>query len=132
MGAAVCSLSGALWACYLDSTSEPGNYDFQISVLALCIVIVGGMGNIAGVLLGAVVMAGFNSIVLVKLAAMLPEASEGSRSVFTSPSNWKYMVFGLALILTMRFRPQGLLPSRQVQRKSTTRKKRPRPRGRTP
>lgn len=113
-GAAVCSLAGALWACYLDSTSEPGNYDFQISALALCVVIVGGMGNIAGVLVGAFVMAGFNSILLVKLAALVPQAAEGSRSVFASPSNWKYMVFGLALILTMRYRAQGLLPSRQV------------------
>lgn len=114
VGASVCALAGALWACYLDSTSEPGNYDFQISALALCIVIVGGMGNIAGVLLGAFVMAGFNSILLVKLAALVPEATEGSRSVFTNPSNWKYLVFGVALILTMRFRPQGILPSRTV------------------
>ena len=113
-GAAVCALAGALWATMLDSTSEPGNYDFQISALALCMVIVGGMGNIAGVLVGAVVMGGFNSILLVKLTALLPEAAEGSRSVFAMPSNWKYLVFGLALILTMRFRPQGILPSRQV------------------
>lgn len=114
VGASVCALAGALWACYLDSTSEPGNYDFQISALALCVVIVGGMGNIAGVLLGAFVMAGFNSILLVKLAALVPEATEGSRSVFATPSNWKYLVFGVALILTMRFRPQGILPSRTV------------------
>lgn len=114
VGAAVCALAGGLWACYLDSTSEPGNYDFQISALALCMVIVGGMGNIAGVLLGALLMAGFNSILLVKLTAMLPASDESARTVFASPSNWKYMVFGLALILTMRFRPQGLLPSRQV------------------
>lgn len=113
-GAAFASLAGALWACLLDSTSEPGNYDFQISALALCMVIVGGMGNIAGVLLGAIVMAGFNSILLVKLTALLPAGEEGARSVFAAPSNWKYMIFGLALILTMRFRPQGLLPSGQV------------------
>jgi len=113
VGASVAALAGGLWATYLDSTSEPGNYDFQISILALCIVIVGGMGNIAGVLVGAVLMAGFNSIVLVKLSAMLA-SDTGASSVFTSPGNWKYFVFGLALILTMRFRPQGILPSRQV------------------
>lgn len=114
VGAAVCALAGGLWACYLDSTSEPGNYDFQISALALCMVIVGGMGNIAGVLVGALLMAGFNSILLVKLSALISTGGDGAGSVFTSPNNWKYMVFGLALILTMRFRPQGLLPSRQV------------------
>lgn len=113
--AALCALSGALWASYLGSTGEPGNYDFQISILALCMVIVGGMGNMAGVLLGAIVMVGFNSIVLVKLSALLVSDSGGSASVYTSPNNWKYMVFGLALILTMRFRPEGILPSKRVR-----------------
>jgi len=109
-GAAIASLSGALWAAFLGSTGEPGNYDFQISVMALCIVIVGGMGNINGVLIGAVVMMGFNSIFLVKLTSFF--ASLGfisSNSVVLSPNNWKYIVFGLALILMMRFKPEGLL-----------------------
>ena len=38
-----------------------------------------------------------------------------SSNVFAAPGNWKYMLYGLALILMMRFRPEGLLPSRQVQ-----------------
>lgn len=114
--AGLASLSGALWASYLASTAEPGNYDFQISILALCMVIVGGMGSVSGVVLGALLMVGFNSIILVKLSTYL--ASTGkltSASVFASPNNWKYMVFGLALVLTMRFRPEGLLPSRIVR-----------------
>jgi branched-chain amino acid transport system permease protein len=114
--AALCSLSGALWASYLGSTGEPGNYDFQISILALCMVIVGGMGNMAGVLLGAILMVGFNSIVLVKLSTLLvAQGISSTSSVYTSPNNWKYMVFGLALVLTMRFRPEGLLPSKRVR-----------------
>ncbi|HRK35528.1 MAG TPA: branched-chain amino acid ABC transporter permease, partial [Candidatus Hydrogenedentes bacterium] len=105
-----------LWAAYLGSTGEPGNYDFQISIIALCMVIIGGMGNISGVLLGAVVMIGFNSILLVKVTTIL--AQKGlidTQNVITVPSNWKYMVFGFALILTMRFKPEGLLPSRQIK-----------------
>ncbi len=114
--AALCSLSGALWASYLGSTGEPGNYDFQISILALCMVIVGGMGNMAGVLIGAILMVGFNSILLVKLSAfVVAQGATANASVFTSPNNWKYMVFGFALILTMRFRPEGLLPSKRVR-----------------
>ncbi len=116
MGAAQCSLAGALWASYLGSSGEPGNYDFQVSIIALCIVIVGGMGNIGGVLLGAVVMIGFNTIVLEKLSNFLKAHQIiSSSNVFTSPGNWKYMVFGLALILMMRYRPEGLLPSVQLK-----------------
>jgi len=47
-GAALCALAGALWVSYLGTSGEPGNYDFQISILALCIVIVGGMASIPG------------------------------------------------------------------------------------
>ena len=116
MGAALCSLAGALWASYLGSSGEPGNYDFQISIVALCIVIVGGMGNIGGVLLGALVMMGFNSIVLEKLSNFLKvHQFVSSTNVLGSPGNWKYMAYGLALILMMRFRPEGLMPSRRVQ-----------------
>ncbi|MBI5093803.1 MAG: branched-chain amino acid ABC transporter permease [Candidatus Hydrogenedentes bacterium] len=116
MGASLCSLSGALWACYLGSSGEPGNYDFQISTIALCIVIVGGMGNVSGVLLGAFVMIGFNSIVLVKVSSFLTQKGMiSSGNVLSNPNNWKYMIFGFALILTMRFRPEGLLPSRRVK-----------------
>ena len=116
LGAAQCSLAGALWASYLGSSGEPGNYDFQISVLALCIVIVGGMGNIGGVLLGALVVTGFNSIVLETVTNFLKAHQLiSSENVFTAPGNWKYMLFGLALILMMRFRPEGLLPSKQLR-----------------
>lgn len=113
LGASLASLSGALLACYLNTSGEPGNYDFQVSIVALCIVIVGGMGNITGVLLGALVMVGFNSIFLVKLSdALARYGLVSTTTVYSSPNNWKYLVLGFALILTMRYRPEGLLPQR--------------------
>jgi branched-chain amino acid transport system permease protein len=116
LGAAQCSLAGALWASFLGSSGEPGNYDFQVSIIALCIVIVGGMGNIAGVLLGALVVVGCNSIVLETFTNFLKSHELiSSTNVYTAPGNWKYLLFGLALILMMRFKPEGLLPSRQVK-----------------
>lgn len=112
-GAALCSLAGALWASGLGSTGEPGNFDFALSILALCIVIVGGLGSVAGVLVGAIIMVGFNSIVLVELSERLGAAGfSGTQNVFASPANWKYFVLGAALIITMRLRPNGLLPSK--------------------
>jgi branched-chain amino acid transport system permease protein len=115
-GAAFCSLAGALWASYLGSSGEPSNYDFQISMIALCIVIVGGMGNITGVLFGALIMIGFNSIVLAKLSNFLMrEGLVSSQNILLIPNNWKFLLFGLALVLMMRFKPEGLFPSRQVK-----------------
>lgn len=117
IGASLAALSGALWASFLGSSGEPGNYDFQISIIALCIVIVGGMGNIGGVLVGALLMIGFNSILLVKISEFLTSYGiTSSQNVFSSPNNWKYCIFGLALILTVRFRPEGLFPSSVLRR----------------
>ncbi len=115
-GAALAAVSGALWASFLGSSGEPGNYDFQVSIIALCIVIVGGMGNISGVLLGSLIMVGFNSIVLVKISEALARMGiQSSGSVFFSPNNWKFMIFGLALVLMMRYRPEGLLSSKRIR-----------------
>jgi|688.fasta_scaffold207773_2 branched-chain amino acid transport system permease protein len=133
--AALAALAGALMASRLSSSGEPGNYDFQMSVLALCIVIVGGIGSVRGTLLGAAVMVGMNSVVLVKLTELVgsgdaapPSSLEGlhgldrawhflgawARNVLVSPTNWKFLLFGLALILMMVFRPQGILPPTEV------------------
>jgi branched-chain amino acid transport system permease protein len=116
-GAAMSSLAGALWACMLDSTGEPANYDFAVSILAVCMMIVGGMGNINGVLLGALVMVGLDSIILNQLNGVIQRSMpEGVGSnVLLTPTNWKFMIFGLALVFMMRFKPEGLLPSRSMK-----------------
>ena len=117
--AALAAFAGGLWASSLSSTGEPANYDFQVSILALCIVIVGGMGNITGVLVGAVVMIGVNDIVLQKLFAWMQKNNWTSTgSVFGSPNNWKFLLFGLALVLMMRFKPDGLVPNRAPRKRT--------------
>ena len=105
LSSSLAAMAGALWASFLGSSGEPGNFDFNVSALALCIVIVGGLGDLFGVFIGALIMVGFNSIVLVKLTALLQgSGSSFSNSVFASPSNYKYMVFGLALVIVMRIK----------------------------
>ncbi|MBM4007387.1 MAG: branched-chain amino acid ABC transporter permease [Planctomycetes bacterium] len=112
-GAALAALAGGLWASLYQSTGEPGNYDFQISILALCIVIVGGMGSIDGVLVGALTMIGVANIALPKLASWLQaQGIVNPSNVLGSPNNWKYLVFGVVLMVMMRVRPDGLLPAR--------------------
>lgn len=119
IGAGIASVAGGLWAASLGSTGEPGNFDFQVSILALCIVIVGGLGNVAGVLLGAVLLVGFNGIVLVELSEMIGAAQGGGGGVYLSPANWKYFILGAVLLLMVRLRPHGLLPKgMEVKRRS--------------
>ena len=116
LGAAICALAGGLFAGSLGSTAEPGTYDFQISILAVSIVIVGGLGNISGVLLGALVMMGLTLLVFDKLSGYLESNGyASSANVLSNPNNWKLLVYGLALVLMMRFKPEGLLPSRRVK-----------------
>jgi branched-chain amino acid transport system permease protein len=115
IGSAMCSTGGALFASLSGTSIEPGFYDFQQSVIILCIVIVGGMGNVAGVLLGAFIMVGFNGIVLTKLTEALNRNGITGDNVLASPSNWKLLLYGLALILMMRLRPEGLLPAKEIQ-----------------
>ena len=118
MGAALAAIAGALFASGLSSTGEPANYDFQVSILALCIVIVGGIGSITGVLVGAIVMVGLSNVLLPNLTQALQRSGIGSTgSVFASPDNYKYLIFGLALVLMMRYRPDGIVHSRKAVRK---------------
>jgi branched-chain amino acid transport system permease protein len=115
IGSALCAVGGALFASLRGTSIEPSYYDFQQSVIILCIVIVGGMGNITGVLLGALIMVGFNNIVLTKLTEAMTRNGITGDNVLASPGNWKFLLYGLALILMMRLRPEGLLPAKEVQ-----------------
>ena len=117
-GAALAAVAGALFASHLASTGEPANYDFQVSILALCIVIVGGIGSITGVVLGAIVMVGLSNVVLPALTQAMQRAGIGStENVLSSPDNYKYLIFGLALVLMMRFRPDGIVHTRKAVKK---------------
>jgi branched-chain amino acid transport system permease protein len=111
-GAALCALGGALLAAYATGV-EPSIYDFQMSVLVLCIVVIGGMGSVAGVILGAVLLMGFNQVGVPLITRLLGGGAEAHPLL--DANNWKFLVFGLALILTMRLRPEGLLPAREVR-----------------
>ncbi|RLS25099.1 MAG: branched-chain amino acid ABC transporter permease [Planctomycetota bacterium] len=118
IGAALAAVGGALIASQLSSTGEPANYDFQMSILALCIVIVGGIGSITGVMVGAIVMVGLNNVVLPIATQSLQNAGIGStENVLTSPDNYKFLLFGLALVLMMRYRPDGIIHSGKAVRK---------------
>jgi len=113
--AAVCGLAGVLYASKLETTAEPTSYDFNVSITVLCILIVGGTGSLRGVLMGSAMVMGFD-ILLKKITEALQAAGlTASGNVILTPSNWKYLLFGLALVLMMRFRPEGIFPSSRIR-----------------
>jgi len=113
--AAICGVAGVLYASKLETTAEPTTYDFNVSITVLCILIVGGMGSIRGVLMGAVILMGFD-IFLKKITEALQQAGLSSTAnVFLTPSNWKYLIFGASLVIMMRFRPEGIFPSLRIK-----------------
>jgi branched-chain amino acid transport system permease protein len=88
-GGVLAGISGAVTA-HLYSYINFETFTSQISVLALTMVILGGMGNVIGAILGAVVLIG------------LPE-------LFRATAEYRVLIYGVVLLLLIRFRPQGLL-----------------------
>ena len=83
---------GILFAAHLSAVS-PQSFVFLQSALVLMAVVLGGMGNMRGVVLGAVVI------------SLLPE-------LLRDFSSYRYLVFGILLVIVMVFRPQGFWPAR--------------------
>jgi branched-chain amino acid transport system permease protein len=93
IGAAVGGLSGSLFAGR-QGFINPDSFALQLSILFVAAVVLGGAGNLLGVVTGAVVI------------AYLPERFRGF-------ADYRIFVFGLALIIVMIFRPQGIIPNRR-------------------
>jgi branched-chain amino acid transport system permease protein len=91
IGAAFAGLGGALFASRNQFTG-PEDFTFMVSVNVVAVVIVGGMGNIPGVIAGALVLKG------------LPE-------VLRELQDYRVLVFGVLLVVMMLWRPAGLIPS---------------------
>ena len=112
--AALAGLAGCLYATKLRKTSDPNTYGFSLSIAMLCCIILGGLGSIRGTLLGVLVLMGIDKVASPLLDSWMQDRfPDGGRLL--SFSSWRLMIFGLALILTMRFRPEGLLPSRRMK-----------------
>ena len=110
LGAALAGLAGAIYAASFDSTNGPDSYTFGRSITVLCFLIIGGMGNLRGAIAGTFILMGYDNLV----TPAIDELIQGSGSSFRF-STVKLVVFGLALILMMRFRPEGLFPSRRAE-----------------
>ncbi|MDZ4819460.1 MAG: branched-chain amino acid ABC transporter permease [Planctomycetota bacterium] len=116
ISSALAGLAGCLYATRLTNTSDPNIGSFNKSVFVLCYLIVGGLGSTRGALLGVFLLVGYENIAAPFINGVLEQQGwKGSLGGLVDLSRWNLMVFGLALILMMRFRPEGLLPSSRIQ-----------------
>jgi branched-chain amino acid transport system permease protein len=115
MSSAVAGLAGCLYAASLSTTADPNAYDFNRSIMVLCAVILGGLGSIPGTLLGVALLVGFDTVLAPWADSWIQQLDiNPSGSSLLSFSGWRLAIFGLALVLVMRFRPEGLVPSRRL------------------
>jgi len=118
LSAALAGLAGSLYATTLGSTAGPDAFDFARSITILAAIILGGLGSLRGTLLGVFLLVGFDNVLTPLIDSLVQgwtAGADGSQNFWLTFSNWKLMVFGLALIVMMRFRPEGLLPSARIQ-----------------
>jgi branched-chain amino acid transport system permease protein len=124
IGAAFSGLAGTYYAAKLSLVS-PENFGFSVSITILVMVVLGGMGNIPGVILGSLLIYGVIFIFLPQLPEYavnfvssiglsgLSQSSGDYPGIAEFISRLKFLIFGFILVLVMLVRPQGLLPSRQ-------------------
>ncbi len=107
MGAMFGGVSGTLFAGFQGFVS-PESFSLMESIMVLCMVVLGGMGHIYGVILGGLMLALLPEI-LRHSVVPLQQAMFGK--VIIDPESLRMLLFGIALIAVMLYRPAGLWPS---------------------
>ena len=123
IGAAFSGFGGAYYGAKLSLVS-PDNFEFIVSITVLVMVVLGGMGNIPGVILGALAIYFIDFKFLIDLPANAVNIANavGLQSLDVKNGDWpglndfvqrlNFLVLGLILVVMMLLRPEGILPSR--------------------
>lgn len=128
MGAAFSGFAGAFYAAYIRGIF-PSVFDFSASIIILCVVILGGIGNINGVIVGGLVIMTADRLFLPALKdflkglmdfTVLPSLASNPtlQSIVAQNANpilYRFLLFGLTLVIMMAVRPEGLIPSAQMR-----------------
>jgi branched-chain amino acid transport system permease protein len=126
MGATFSGFAGAFYASYIAGIF-PGVFDFSASIIILCCVILGGIGNIYGVIVGGLALMTADRLFLPALKdflkglldhTILPALSsnptlQAAVGQNANPILYRFLLFGLTLVIMMAVRPEGLVPSAQ-------------------
>ena len=124
-GAFFAGLAGAFHAAKLGQVS-PDNFSFGDSVIYLAMVVIGGIGSIPGVIVGALAVYSINELILAQLDTL---AADPNNLLFAVKNfivshgiqgftfgNIRNLVFGIVLVVIMIYRPEGLIPSARRRR----------------
>ena len=105
VGAFFGGLAGGFFASFKSSAFDT-DFFFQISVFILCMVILGGMGNIWGVIVGALFLSYMDRFGLNTIGSHVNETFGTTLDI----PKYTFLIFGIILLVTMLFRPEGLFP----------------------
>jgi branched-chain amino acid transport system permease protein len=107
IGAFFGGVAGAFYSSF-RSGAFPADFYFNISVFLLCMVILGGMGSIWGVLLGGLILSYLNVEGLATIGSKIQNAG-----LDFDPTKYQFGIYGVIIVAMMLFRPTGLIPERR-------------------
>ena len=107
MGASFGGVAGGIFAA-IQGFVSPESFSLIESVMVLAMVVLGGMGHIPGVILGAVLLTVLPEVLRY---TVVPVQMALFGKMVVDPESLRMLVFGLALVLVMRFKPTGLWPT---------------------
>jgi branched-chain amino acid transport system permease protein len=113
LGASFAGFAGSVFASYFQYV-HPSNFEFSVSITILAMVILGGLGNIYGAIAGGLLIGFFDRILSEELNRPMHWLGERLDVEFLIKHDLKqdrFLIFGLALVLMMLLRPEGLFPS---------------------
>ena len=123
-GAFFSGIAGAYYSAKLGGVS-PDNFSFGNSVIYLAMVVIGGIGSIPGVIVGALAVYSINILLLAQLDTLASDPTNPLYALHNaiahfvpgfSFGNVRNLLFGIILVVIMIFRPEGLIPSARRRR----------------
>ncbi len=115
LGASFSGFAGSIYAAKLTAIT-PGAFEFQVSIMLLCMVVLGGAGSLKGVILGGMLITVFDRVVLSQSTSLVRAVGRtvGVPALAAIDLTlWRWFFFGLGLVLVMLLRPQGLAGRRE-------------------
>jgi branched-chain amino acid transport system permease protein len=112
VGAFFGGLGGVGFASAVTGNVASSRFDFSVSITVLLMVVLGGMGNVWGVTVGAVVLSWVNSTGLSQIGVQFDEWT--GLNVADKFQQNQFLLFGVVLVLMMLFRPGGLIPEKRT------------------
>jgi branched-chain amino acid transport system permease protein len=110
LGASFSGFAGSVYAAKLQAIT-PGAFEFQVSIMLLCMVVLGGAGSIKGVILGGMLITIFDRVALAEMTFFVRWVgrSTGVHALTVADLTlWRWFFFGLGLVLVMLLKPEGL------------------------